>query len=156
MKYILSIFTTVFILLNSSVSWGGVDGKGIFCKLNVEKDILYFSRNWSEELGFFFDNGKVTMNSICRSTDRYKKCTNYSKSISYQTNSKTIIWEDLLYDYTLNRENLSLIMKHFSLKGEPLYICEVFNDKNEYQKKFDLEIQKYQSEYDEKTKKNKI
>lgn len=153
MKYILSIFTTVFVLLTSSVSWGSVDGKGIFCKLNDERDFdgVYYSK----EKGFFFEDGKVTINSICRRNDRFQKCKNNFDPISYQTNSKTISWEDILYGYTLNRENLTLIMDS-SFKEKPLYMCEVFNGKNEYQKKIDLEIQKYQSDYNEKTKKNKI
>ena len=39
MKQILSTIVILLTLLLPTVSWGGVDGKGIFCKLSEEKDI---------------------------------------------------------------------------------------------------------------------
>lgn len=151
MKHILSTLTVLFILLTSTVSWGGVDGKGLYCSLKWSKHPQLID----ETLGFVFSNGGVREYLIRFSKDKYFIIT--SKSYSYETTEKRIDWKRTTY-YRLNRETLRLDVggKFGDSKGSSIYDCEVYPNAFKFNERLENDVVRLQKIYDEKRKDNKI
>ena len=152
MKNLISLFTVLFILLTSSVSWGSVDGKGLMCR---DKPIENDSKHYPYFL--IFENGTVKYNEIKVSNDIV--ITTNSSTTPYSTSLSTINWyvphffgtEEVLY--TLNRKDLSL--KQTFNDVTIIHFCEVFPKELLMEIMNEL-LKLYQSEYDKKRKGNKI
>lgn len=142
MKYILSIFTTVFILLTSSVSWGGVDGKGIVCEDEYENGTNYF-----------FNDGSVTSYYFRLShNEKFEIEESYNRRYSF--NEFSISWVvDKIY-HRLHRQTLKFTTSDTEM-NKKFYDCDVYS-KSKFFNNLEKTKKQYQSEYDEKTKKNKI
>lgn len=144
MKHILSTLTVLFTLLTSTISWGGVEGKGIWCKSNFEtvNDSRYlFKRNGVTRYEF-----SVTKN------DKYEiKETLYDGG--YRVSVGFIFWSNPPFNYSLNRKTLTLVRVIGDI--ESIYSCEVYSQKD-FLEKVKKEKEQLQSEYDKKTKDNKI
>ena len=152
MKHLLSTITVLFILLTSTVGWGGVDGKGLYCSLKWSKH-KYLKND--ETLGFNFVNGSVGELGIRFSKDKYIIVT-FPYQI-YKTTEKRIDWTFNTY-YRLNRETLRLDYggRFGDSKGSSIYECEVYPNSFKLNKRLNNELVRLQKIYDEKRKGNKI
>ena len=144
MRNLLSIFTLVFILLNSTASWGEVDEKGLICQ--CEKcDIYHLER------GYWFEDGKVKPRLFGEQKD---KVTTFERpGLLFTTTSDEILWWET-FEFKLDRETLTLdTFSQGELKTRSN--CEVF-DKEGFQKTWDILSRVHQISLNQKLTKNKI
>jgi hypothetical protein len=149
LKKIFFTTTTLFVLLTSSVSWGGVNGKGVICDRNDERLKYPFF--------LLFKDGYVHHNGITDKDD--KIVTTKGRIFSYETTSDEIVWffetviEGPPMIYSLNRKNLILTVNYKDIKLP--HICRVFSEEELIEEVNKL-IGVLQSKLDSSLKENKI
>lgn len=144
MKNILSTLTVLFILLTSTVSWGSVDGNGIWCKGDLE--ILV------DEMYLFKNNKVIRYEFTVTNNDNYEvKTTTYD--VNYGVSHSKISWSYGHFYVFLHRKTLTLI--RYIGNSETKRSCVVYSEKV-FLEKVNKEKERLQSEYDEKVKDNKI
>jgi hypothetical protein len=149
MKYIVSITTVLFVLLTSSVSWGGVDGKGVICG---EKQ-KWFGGRFLYPTIYKFRDGFVKFGGFTFKND--KIIHTEGTSVEYELSSSTISWEVGSFmgnttSYKLNRKNLRLKMSSI----DPIN-CKVYSEV-ELMKQINIMIKEFQKELDESLNENKL
>jgi hypothetical protein len=118
MKHILSTVTVLFILLTSSVSWGSLDGKGVFCDNGEvgEKNITHFVS---------FNGGGLDLYGIQKTTDdQFESYVTNIIKLNYTSTADEISWYSLSHTYTLYRKTLMISV----IRGDirlPTIQCEV-------------------------------
>ena len=164
----LLIITLIF-LIQVFPSFGSVDGKGIVCKcLDCKLDHLdpssYMPNNIPTEIGFHFKINKVAIYYISKIGDDIKVSENNQTSLRkkkrFSTDENKIKWtyRDSLniYAYELDRKTLNLRkMNIIKTETHNLRMCEAFSE-IEFFKKMNQLSEKYQNNYNNKPKKNKI
>ena len=149
MKFIVSITTVLFILLSSTLSWGGVDGKGLYCIIE---------RN-SNKFGVQFIDGSVKHIQLKLRNDKWIwKTTQFYKN--YHTSTDNIYWSDDKVEYTLDRETLILrVYIERSILDNKTYErfdqCEVYSP-SEFTDFTEKMRNDYQQWYDDQLKDKKI
>lgn len=142
---VINCLLSITVILTPTVSWGGVDGKGIWCKIN--------HREFNDEYRYLFKMGGVyEYNFTTILNDRwefFEKKTDHKYSLTHDQ----IIWSDPLFYFSLNRK--TLILRKILGGTEVTYDCKVYSQKDFFNKLEDVK-NKLKSEYDDKTKDNKI
>ena len=142
MKFIVSITTVLFVLLTSSVSWGSIDGKGIVCEDEYENKENYFFNDTSVTSYYF----QLSFNEKIEIEKNYNR--------KYGFNENRIDWVFDKFFISLNRQTLKLTITDTNI-DKKFYDCDVYS-KSKFFQNLEKTKKQYQSEYDEKTKKNKI
>ena len=160
MKNILSTLTVLFILLTSSVSWGNVDGKGLYCTNKKTLD----THSFNAETAFVFKNGTVQQLSIRRKNDKYS-IRSFWKPHRYFLNDEQIKWNFPFNDFFLNRKTLRLEIKdektadsimNSLIRLKVTFDCEVFPNHNKLKSRLGIDLKRKQQKYDKKIKDNNI
>ena len=152
MKHTLSTLTVLFILLTSSMSWGSVDGKGLFCNLDEEKSDNFVKGD--DKIGFFFESGDVvTIVTFTQKNDKIR--SEVLSNHPFHTDLERILWKDRLFSYELNRSNLELKLIN-GLSFKQIYQCDLIVGGDAFRKRLGVEKKNLQSKYDEKLKDKKI
>ena len=118
MKHTLSTLTVLFILLTSSVSWGSLDGKGVFCDNGEvgEKNITHFVS---------FNGGGLDLYGIQKTKDdQFESYVTNIIKLNYTSTADEIRWYSLSHTYTLYRKTLMISV----IRGDirlPTIQCEV-------------------------------
>ena len=118
MKHILSTVTVLFILLTSSVSWGSLDGKGVFCDNGEvgEKNITHFVS---------FNGGGLDLYGIRKTKDdQFESYVTNIYKLTYTSTADEIRWYSLTHRYTLYRKTLMISVNRGD-KRLPIIQCEV-------------------------------
>ena len=123
MKHILSTVTVLFILLTSSVSWGSLDGKGVFCDNGEvgEKNITHFVS---------FNGGGLDLYGIRKTKDdQFESYVTNVVKLDYTSTADEIRWSSLSHRYTLYRKTLMIsVIRGSVIRGNirlPTIQCEV-------------------------------
>ena len=153
MKHLLSSITVLFILLTSTVSWGSVDGKGVFCDSYQQIPSYYF----------LFKNGRVEQYWIVQFDDYFKRHKNHPNDTrKWSSTTDEIFWTIGEMEYRLDREKLMLrkyrIDKNRNQKFEQhnSVKCEVLSSTDDFFILLHSKIEKLQNELDKGKKSNKI
>lgn len=143
-NFIYSIVLFITFVFTPTFSWGGVDGKGIFCKGDFE---LF------DDEKYLFKNNKVIRYELSvTNNDKYEiKVTPYEGN--YGVSHSSIFWSYGPFNVSLNRKTLTLI--RYIGDSETKRSCVVYSEMD-FLEKVNEEKERLQSEYDEKTNDNKI
>ena len=152
-----NIFILIFILsIYSFSSSGSPSGNGIVCKC-IECNEFISELNLDKTFhhrGYFFENEKIIKYFFEDNNDQIFLKNN--QSVYYWSNSTNIKWSQL-FEYKLNRKNLSLeIIYEWNPKIKKIIRkCEVYS-KKEFFKKLNQIKKTYELEKNDTLRDNKI
>lgn len=153
----------LILVFQSFSSFGNPNGKGIICKcvycnLNHIDLFSYLQNRTPTEIGFIFKDNRVSKYFIKKTSDdiKIKKIINNLTTNEFNTNENEIKWNIGLFNYILNRKTLDLSQKIIGDNGSvSVRNCYVLSESKFLKKMKELSI-KYQDEYNQKIKDNKI
>ena len=143
MKQSVSTIIILLTLLFPTVSWGGVDGKGVLCE-NKDETVD----------GYFFSDTLVTNYEFTLSSNEKFEIKKNDNG-EFVLKSNLIHWVVYPFIYTVDRKTLQLKMTDSNTLYQYFFDCEVYS-KLEFFEKLEKIKNQYQSKYDDETKKNKI
>ena len=163
------VLCIVIFLLQSFPSFGSVDGKGIVCEcLDCKLDHIdpssYIPNNKPTEIGFHFKFNKVAIYYISKIGDDIKVSENNQTSLRkkkrFSTDENKIKWtyRDSLNIYAYELDRKTLILSKMNITKTKIYNlrkCKAFKE-IDFFKNMDQLSEKYQDNYNNKPKTNKI
>ena len=150
------ILITLILLLHSFPSFGDPNGKGVVCGCDDCKEPpwefgIWFNKN-EVEMYLFYQRGTTIKNNIDKKSQQVYPFFHNVDVIKW---NRRYLESD--FSYELNRENLILTEKFKGVfNGENTRQCVVFSDRELLKDQLDKLKKIYQTEIDNKMKKNKI